>query len=198
MKQLLFIFIGLAAVACSENDLSETTNSSENGVETKSATSSEATLIDPCSIITVDKLCAVFMVNDPSTVEMYSREKYADTKQCQFLWTESQTSVKSSQLLVNITSKIDESNPTKYSRMLEIDLEKGLLGSQQQIIKPESVSGLGKGAYFWAQLDEEKVQKIKFQIDEKYMVELMYNSNFGVPHTDVRQKLTELAKVILN
>lgn len=193
MKTIIPFLCGLVLVACSSTDPTETTTESPEN----SGSLVDVKLIDPCSIITEDVLKTVFNVSDPSTIEMYAREKSTNAKQCQFLWTESTSSVKSSQLMIDIMSNMKgQESPTAYSRMLEMDLLNGLLGQQQQLIKPSPIADFGPGAYYWAQLEQDNVQKIKFQINENYMVQVMYNSNFDTPETEVKKKLMKIGNQI--
>ena len=85
-------------------------------------------------------------------------------------------------------------SPTAYSRMLEMDVLNGLMDRKQQLINPTAIGELGKGAYYWEEGSADNAQKIKFQVDENYMVQVLFNSNFDTPYTDVKQKLVEIGK----
>ena len=61
--------------------------------------------------------------------------------------------------------------------MLRIDLEKGLMATAQQVIKPTAIDGFGEFAYAWEQSAISKVSKIKFQKEERYLVEVMFSTN---------------------
>lgn len=177
---------------------SSPTAGSESGEENASesaAATKDLELIQPCSLFNSKDLATVFGIGDMSTIEEFSRNKATNTNQCQFIWTESASSTKSSQIMIDVMVNLEgQKSPTAYSRMLELDLINGLLGQQQQLIKPSPIADFGKSAYYWAQLEQEKVQKIKYQIDENYMIQIMYNSNFEVPHDEVKKKLVQIGQ----
>jgi hypothetical protein len=87
--------------------------------------------------------------------------------------------------------------PRRFSNMLRMDMQNGVLSSKQQKIMPTPVDGLGKNAYHWADLDFQNFQKIKFQKDENYYVEVFHNGN-DVEDTElIKEKLLEISKTLI-
>lgn len=195
MKTIYLLTLLLALAACTESSspaAEETNESTETGTTTNALS-----LINPCSIISTATIESTFDVAAPATLEMFERQPYDNMKQCQFIWSESEKSTKGSQIMVDIMVNMEGfESPTPYSRMLEMDLLNGLLDRKQQLINPTAIGEFGKGAYYWVEGSADNVQKIKFQVNENYMVQILFNSNFDVPYTDVKQKLIALGKTI--
>ncbi len=81
--------------------------------------------VNPCELFDANQLASVFNITDKSLIEIYARDKYASTKQCQFIWQESVGSVKGSQIMIDISHKTEDKGAA-FSRMLELDLQNGL------------------------------------------------------------------------
>lgn len=184
-------------MSCNTNK--KETSSTVNETKTQTQPHNAIISVRPCELFTKELLASTFNIQDLSTIEYYDRRKYKTTDQCQYIWTASKSASNASQLIINITSNTHETdNPTPYSRLLAIDLEKGLIGTKQQIIKPIVIDGLGENAYFWAQPDYQDVQKIKFQVNNSYMVEVIYNSYLESAQNDIKKKLCTIGTLIQN
>ena len=80
--------------------------------------------------------------------------------------------------------------------MLQVDLQKGVMGFSGQVIQPVNIEGLGTNAYEVNQKSNQLLHRIKFQKDNKYLVEITFNSNLNNFPDDINKKMKEIAKNI--
>lgn len=196
MKSLLITSIVLFLVSCNAT----TEKSNPEGNETKLETTTEVKPVNPCDLFSSEQLVAVFDIKDPATVEMYPRDKYSTTKQCQFIWLEEEGSVKGSQMMIDISSRTEDMGAT-FSRMLQLDLEKGLSASEDGKmvnILPAKLEGFGENAYHWAQPNFQNTQKISFQVRNEFRVDITFNchEDIQVSQALVKDKIIQVGKVI--
>lgn len=197
MKSILNTLIVLLLVGCNATT-SENSNSAEE--QTKVETTSEVKPVNPCDLFSSAQLVATFDIKDAATIEMYPRDKYNTTKQCQFIWPEEAGSVKGSQLMIDITSRTEDMGAT-FSRMLQLDLEKGLSASEDGKmvnILPAKLEGFGENAYHWAQPNFQNTQRISFQIRNEYRVDIIFNCNEGMEVSQelIKNKIIQVGKTI--
>ena len=188
----------LLLVSCSNKPENKSTENTNNIPKTSS--NKVATPKNPCDLFDENQLANVFGVADKSLIEMYSRDKYETTKQCQFIWQEEKGSVEGNQIMIDITSKTETMGAT-FSRMLELDLQNGLTARENNetiIIKPTPLENFGDFAYHWEQPNFQSVQKITFQVNNDYRVDVTYNSHRHInASTDIiKSKLIEIGKQI--
>jgi hypothetical protein len=200
MKKNLYLLILVVLVSCNnktENNSSENTKNDIETLESKVVTPKK-----PCDLFNSDQLVSVFDIKDASTIEMYARDQYGTKKQCQFIWPEEKGSIVGSQIMIDISCKSDDMGAT-FSRMLELDLQKGLTASENGkviTILPTSIKGFGDHAYHWTQPDFQQVQKIVFQVDDNYKVEITYTAHkqAKLAAEDAKNKLVEIGNLIQN
>lgn len=196
MKKIINIIVVLTLISC--NTKAEKLSTTETFTEEPSSKAIEA--VKPCELFGIDQLASVFNIEDKSSIEMYDRTKSNTTKQCQFIWQEKDNAIQGSQIMINITHKSEDMGAT-FSRMLELDLEKGLSASENGkiiIIKPTPLEGFGDDAYHWEQLSFQNLQKIVFQVQNNYKIEILYNSHNGVnvePNI-IKNKLIQIGKTL--
>lgn len=196
LLNICFIFSLLSLSSCQE-----TKNSlDKEAVTTKKESTAAIKTINPCDLFDTQNLVDVFGIADASTIEMYAREQNGSKKQCQFLWPEEKGSVAGSQIMIDITSKAEDMGAT-FSRMLQLDLQNGLSANengQTTIIKPTGLIGFGKSAYHWEQPNFQNVQKITFQVENNYRIDITYNAHNAVNISKdlIKMKLIEIGKQI--
>ena len=194
---VLFLIM-LVLVSCNnktENNSSEKTNNSVN-----TSVNKVVIVQNPCELFDANQLANLFDIADKSLIEMYSRDKYGSTKQCQFIWQEKAGSVETSQIMIDITSKSEDMGST-FSKMLELDLQNGLPArenNQTLIIKPTPLEDFGNFAYHWAQPNFQNVQKITFQVNNEYRVDITYNTHGTnkIAASLIKSKLIQIGKTI--
>lgn len=194
MKSILNIFLVVLLASC--NSITDTSNANQLNAENSST--NEVLPVKPCELFSTEQLAFVFNIQDKSTIEMYDRSKHSATNQCQFIWPEEKGSLKSSQIMINITRKTPDDG-SSFSRKLELDLQNGLSASENGkvvIIKPKEIEGFGNFAYHWAQPNFQNTQKIKFQLNDLYMVEILFNSNTEVLPEDIENKLIKIGEIL--
>lgn len=198
MKKSLYLLILVVLVSCNnktENNTSENTKNDTETLENKVVTPK-----NPCDLFGTDQLVSVFDIQDASTIEMYARDQYGTKKQCQFIWPEEKGSVAGSQIMIDITSKTDDMGAT-FSRMLDLDLQNGLTARENNetiIIKPTPLENFGDFAYHWEQPSFQSVQKITFQVNDAYRVDITYNAHGTINASKdlIKSKLIEIGKTI--
>lgn len=202
MKSIVTTLAVILLLSC--NNKTESSNTAETPSEkttTVQKSSKEVTPAKPCALFGKDQLVEVFNIQAPNTVEMYDKEKFrSNTNQCQFIWQEAEGSVKGSQIMIDISHKTKDMGAT-FSRMLELDLQKGLTArenNQTITIMPTPLEGFGDFAYHWTQPNFQNVQIIKFQVRNEYDVKITFNCHEGVTvsHEDIKNKIIEIGKHI--
>ena len=188
----------LMLVSCNNKTESNSTENTNNATETSE--NKVVTPKKPCDLFGTDQLVSAFDIKDASTIEMYARDLYGTKKQCQFIWPEEKGSVAGSQIMIDITSRTEDMGAT-FSRMLELDLQNGLSArenNQTIIIKPIPLNGFGDFAYHWEQPNFQSVQKITFQVNNEYRVDITYNAHGTInASTDlIKSKLIEIGKIV--
>lgn len=173
----LIMFVLVSCNNKTENNASENTKNETEVLENKVVTPK-----NPCDLFNAEQLVRVFDIKNVSTIEMYARDQYGSKKQCQFIWTQEKGSVAGSQIMIDITSKTEDMGAT-FSRMLELDLQNGLSArenNQTIIIKPTPLENFGDFAYHWEQPSFQSVQKITFQVNNEYRVDITYNAHKSI------------------
>lgn len=198
MKNYLSILL-LLIVSCNTKNEKATPNEAEEATPA-TAISKDVHPIDPCTLLKSEQLATMFNIVNDSAIETYTRDMYGTTKQCQFIWQEEKGSVKGSQLLVIISSKEKDAGAT-FSKMLQLDIENGLSASENGEvinIKPTPLQGFGDNAYHWTQPNFQNVQKIVFQVNNDYKVEIMFNCHkeISIDQEDIKNKLIETGTLI--
>lgn len=196
MKSVLNTLIVLFLVSC--NATTENSNPEEN--QTKVETTNEVKPVNPCDLFSSAQLVAIFDIKDAATIETYPRDKYNTTKQCQFLWPEEEGSVRGSQIMIDISSRTEDMGAT-FSRMLQLDLEKGLSASEDGKvvnILPTKLQGFGENAYHWAQPNFQNTQKISFQVRGEYRVDITFNCDEGIQVSQelIKNKIIQVGEII--
>lgn len=189
MKKIIVLLIVIAIASCNNKSTENETN------DTKAVKAQ-----NPCELFDVNQLANVFNIADNSLIEMYSHDKYENTKQCQFIWQEKAGSIEASQIMIDITHKT-ENMGTTFSRMLALDLKNGLTAlenNQTIIIKPTPLNGFGNFAYHWEQPSFQNVQKIAFQVDNNYRVVITFNchKNIKVSQNEIKNRLIKIGTII--
>lgn len=194
MKNILNTIVVVVLISCTTKKESPNSNLQEEKVEVVS--SKKVALISPCDLLSQADIKATFEL-EGVTIENYARNPYPDTNICEFIWNNAKDVTKASQIIITISSNLEiDEMPRKFSNMLRMDIEKGVTGTKQQIITPKLIDGFGTNAYYWTQPDFQNVQKIKFQIDEAYLVEVMYNSNVQIAQEEIKNKLIQIGQTI--
>lgn len=198
MKNSLCLLILVVLVSCNNKTENKTSENTKNVTETLK--NKVVTPKNPCDLFGTDQLVSVFDIQDASTIEMYARDLYGTKKQCQFIWPEEKGSVAGSQIMIDITSKTDDMGAT-FSRMLELDLQNGLTArenNQTIVIKPKPIENLGDFAYHWEQPSFQSVQKITFQVNDEYRVDITYNSHGSIKVSGelIKSELIEIGNQI--
>lgn len=192
MKNILSIVLVAIFFSCTEKKEDANSNIEIN----KQENLDEVVLINPCDLVSMDDIASAFGV-DTATIESYARNPYPDTNRCEFIWNDLNEVTKASQIMITISSNLEmEDMPRKFSNMLRMDLEKGVMGTKQQIIKPTPIDGFGTNAYHWTEPDFQNIQKIKFQLNEAYLVEVLLNSSGTVNSEEIKEKLLQIGKNI--
>ncbi|UOX35575.1 hypothetical protein LXD69_08625 [Flavobacterium sediminilitoris] len=192
MKNILSIVLVAIFFSCTEKKENANSNIEIN----KQENLDEVVLINPCDLVSIEDIATTFGA-DVTTMESYTRNPYPDTNRCEFTWNVPQDVTKASQIMITISSNLEmEDMPRKFSNILRMDKEKGVLGSQQQIIKPTPIDGFGTNGYHWVEPDFQNVQKIKFQLNEAYLVEVLFNSSGTVNSEEIKEKLLQIGKNI--
>lgn len=192
MKKSLYLLILVVLVSC--NNKTENTKNNTETLESKVVTPK-----NPCDLFGKDQLVSVFDIQNASTIEMYARDEYG-TQTCQFIWPEEEGSVAASQIMIDITPKTEDMGAT-FARMLELDLQNGLTARENNetiIIKPTPLENFGDFAYHWEQPSFQSVQKITFQVNNEYKVNITYTAHKAVnaPKDLIKSKLIEIGKII--
>lgn len=198
MKHILYTVCLLIAVSCNN----KTANSAETPESNKNEQPEKAAIapINPCDLFNKEQLTTVFSIVDSTTIEMFARDKYGDSKQCQFIWPDEKESIQGSQIMIDISSKTPDMGAT-FSRMLELDKQNGLTARENNetiIIMPTSLQGFGDHAYHWEQIDFQSVQKITFHVRNEYRIDITYNAHkhINMPKEEVKNKLIQIGKII--
>ena len=194
MKPIIKLIIVVLLISC--NTKKETPNSNLQEEKVEVVSSKKVALISPCDLLSQADIKATFEL-EGVTIENYARNPYPDTNRCEFVWNNANDVTKGSQVMITISSNFEiDDMPRKFSNMLRMDIEKGVMGSKQQIIKPTPITDFGTNAYHWSEPDFQNVQKIKFQMDEAYLVEVMYNSNVQITQDEIKNKLIQVGNQI--
>ncbi|CAM3903896.1 MULTISPECIES: hypothetical protein [Flavobacterium] len=192
MKNIINVIVVVLLISCTTKK--ENVNSNE--ATTENVVSEKVALINPCDLVSMDDIASAFGI-DISTIESYARNPYPDTNRCEFIWNDPNEVTKASQIMITISSNLEmEDMPRKFSNMLRMDIEKGVMGTKQQIIKPTPIDGFGANAYHWKEPDFQNVQKIKFQSNEAYLIEILFNSSETVNSEEIKEKLIQIGKNI--
>lgn len=196
MKSALKILIIVLLISC--NNKTDKKNAIESKEEVTSA--KEIKTINPCDIFSSEQLVTIFNIQTPGNIEVNPKSKYGSTLQCQFAWYDNKETSKSSQVIIDISAKTSDMGAT-FSRMLELDLEKGLSGTENGkvvVIMPEKIDNFGDFAYHWQQPSFQNLQKISFQLDNQYRVDITYNSYKGIGLTsdEIKNNLMQIAQLI--
>lgn len=197
MKKVVFIIV-LAITSCNNKTENNTSENTKNDTETSE--NKVVTPKNPCDLFGTEQLVSVFDIQDASTIEMYARDLYGTKKQCQFIWPEEKGSVAGSQIMIDITSKTEDMGAT-FSRMLDLDLQNGLTARENNetiIIKPTPLENFGDFAYHWEQPSFQSVQKITFQVNDAYRVDITYNAHGTINASKdlIKSKLIEIGNQI--
>lgn len=198
MKKSLYLLILVVLVSCNNKTENNTSENKKNVTETSE--NKVVTPKNPCDLFNTDQLVSVFDIKNASTIEMYARDQYGTKKQCQFIWTEEEGSVAVSQIMIDITSKTEDMGAT-FARMLELDLQNGLTARENNetiIIKPTALENFGDFAYHWEQASFQSVQKITFQVNNEYRVDITYNAHKSINASKdlIKSKLIAIGKTI--
>ncbi|BCY28960.1 hypothetical protein [Flavobacterium okayamense] len=198
MKKSLYLLILVVLVSCNNKTENNTSENKKNVTETSE--NKVVTPKNPCDLFNTDQLVSVFDIKNASTIEMYARDQYGSKKQCQFIWTEEEGSVAGSQIMIDITSKTEDMGAT-FARMLELDLQNGLTARENNetiIIKPTVLENFGDFAYHWEQHSFQSVQKITFQVNNEYRVDITYNAHKSINASKdlIKSKLIAIGKTI--
>ncbi|WP_445710455.1 hypothetical protein [Flavobacterium sp.] len=194
MKNIANIIILVLLISCTSKK--ENTNSDNKEAAIENEVSEKVMLVNPCDLVSMDDIASAFGV-DIATIESYARNPYPDTNRCEFIWNDPNNVTKASQIMITISSNLEmEDMPRKFSNMLRMDIEKGVMGTKQQIIKPTPIDGFGANAYHWVEPDFQNVQKIKFQSNEAYLIEILFNSSETVNSEEIKGKLLQIGKNI--
>ncbi len=198
MKLILSCFVALLLAACGDSSTTAESSAVEitAGDATQAVASGEVAVVDPCSLLADSAVAEVFEV-DAAGFERYARNPYPDTKRCEYLWSDPNNPIKGRQLTVTISANGEiEAMPRRYSNMLRMDIEKGLMATAQQVIKPTAIDGFGEFAYAWGQSAISKVSKIKFQKEERYLVEVMFSTNDDALPDAISVQLKEVGQMV--
>lgn len=199
MKTIVYRIILLLLISCNSTTDKKESNTVDSKVKNTSA--KDVKPASPCELFTSENLASLFEIKDASTIEMYVRDAFREnTNQCQFIWPEEKGSIKASQIMVDITHKYKDMGAT-FSRMLELDIKNGLTAIENGktiTIKPMPIDDFGDHAYHWTQPSFQNVQKITFQVENNYRVDITYNSHAGVniQESVIKQKLIEIGQQI--
>ena len=194
MKNIANIIILVLLISCTTKKENTNTNHTEETLE--NVVSEKVVLINPCDLVSMDDIASAFGV-DIATIESYARNPYPDTNRCEFIWNDPSEVTKASQIMITISSNLEMVDmPRKFSNMLRMDIEKGVMGTKQQIIKPTPIDDFGTNAYHWKEPDFQNVQKIKFQSNEAYLVEVLFTTSATVNSEEIKGKLLQIGKNI--
>lgn len=194
MRPILNTILVVFLISCTSKK--ENTNSDNKKAVIEHEVSEKVALVNPCDLVSMDDIATAFGV-DSATIESYTRNPYPDTNRCEFIWNDPNDATKGSQIMITISSNLEiKEMPSKFSNMLRMDLEKGVMGTKQQIIKPTPIDGFGTNGYHWTQPDFQNVQKIKYQVDEKYLVEVLFNAYKDVDASEIKNKLLKIGNTI--
>ncbi len=70
------------------------------------------------------------------------------------------------------------------------------MATAQQVIKPTAIDGFGEFAYAWEQSAISKVSKIKFQKEERYLVEVMFSTSDDALPEGITAQLSEVGQLV--
>ncbi|MDP5121836.1 MAG: hypothetical protein NWQ46_09600 [Spirosomaceae bacterium] len=193
MKKVLFLSLITFSFACS----SGTSTSETMDEATVSETTEEPILKNACDIISVDDFAKLFNIQATGEIETYARTPDPNKSTCQFLWQANAAPTSGNQVMITIMTNDEKAEmPRRFSNMLRMDIQNGVMSTKQAKLMPTPVDGLGENAYHWAELDFQNFQKIKFQVDENYYVEVFHNGN-DVDDTElIKEKLLEISKTL--
>ena len=196
MKNIINVIVVVLLISCTTKKENSKEEINSNEATTENVVSEKVALINPCDLVSMDDIASAFGV-DTATIESYARNPYPDTNRCEFIWNDPSEVTKASQIMITISSNLEINEmPRKFSNMLRMDLEKGVMGTKQQIIKPTPIDGFGTNGYHWVEPDFQNVQKIKFQLNEAYLVEVLFNSSGTVNSEEIKEKLLQIGKNI--
>lgn len=194
MKNIANTILVVFLISCTSKK--ENTNSDNKEVAIENEASEKVMLVNPCDLVSMDDIASAFEIKS-TTIETYARNPYPDTNRCEFIWNDPNDVTKGNQIMITISSNMErEEMPRKFSNMLRMDLEKGVMGTKQQIIKPIPIDDFGTIAYYWAEPDFQNVQKIKFQSNETYLVEVLFTTSTTVNPEEIKEKLLQIGKNI--
>lgn len=192
MKKIaFFLLIMIAQLSCSSETKSETVES-----DTNSDKPTELVLKNACDIISVNDIAKLF-TTEVAGIETYAKTPSPTKSTCQFTWQKSDAPTSGSQVMITISLNDQKAEmPRRFSNMLRMDMQNGVMGSKQHKIMPTSIEGFGENAYHWSELDFQNLQKIKFQVDENYYVEVFHNGNTAGDAEATKAKLLEISKTL--
>lgn len=194
MKNIANIIILVLLISCTTKK--ENPNSNTEEIKNEISVVEAVKLVNPCDLVSLEDIASAFEI-DIATIESYARNPYPDTNRCEFIWDDPSDVTKASQIMITISSNLEmEDMPRKFSNMLRMDIEKGVMGTKQQIIKPTSIDDFGTNAYHWTEPDFQNVQKIKFQSNEAYLVEVLFTTSTTVNSEEIKGKLLQIGKNI--
>ncbi|MVO09483.1 hypothetical protein GOQ30_09970 [Flavobacterium sp. TP390] len=192
MKKIVSIILVTIFFSCTEKKENANSNIEIN----KQENLDEVVLLNPCDLVSIEDIATTFEA-DVTTMENYARNPYPDTNRCEFTWNVPQDVTKACQIMITISSNLEiDEMPRKFSNILRMDKEKGVLGSQQQIIKPTPIDGFGTNAYHWTEPDFQNIQKIKFHVNDMYLIEILFNTSAIVNQEEIKVKLIQVGKDI--
>ncbi|KIX21894.1 hypothetical protein SY27_04205 [Flavobacterium sp. 316] len=196
MKNIINVIVVVLLISCTTKKENSKEEINSNEVTTENVVSEKVVLINPCDLVSMDDIALAFGV-DTATIESYARNPYPDTNRCEFIWNDPNEVSKASQIMITISSNLEINEmPRKFSNMLRMDLEKGVMGTKQQIIKPTPIGGFGENAYHWAESEVQNVQKIKFHVNDMYLIEILFNTSAIVNQEEIKVKLIQVGKDI--
>ena len=153
--------------------------------------------VNPCDLITKEEIVTIFSIPEISSLEQFEKTNGEDSKSCQFIWNDTVEIRKANQVTITIFLNNElATRPSKFTDMLQVDLQKGVMGFGGQVIQPMNIEGLGNNAYEVNQKSNQLLHRIKFQKDNKYLVEITFNSNLNNFPDDINKKMKEIAKNI--
>ena len=190
MKKLTLLLSIFVCACGSESN----TNSTES--QTTAEAQSALELKNACDFISAADVTEMFNIQTEG-METYAKTPSPNQTTCQYIWQGTASPSSGHQLMITITMNDEKAEmPRRFSNMLRIHLQDGMMGVKQENIKPSPVEGLGEFAYHWAQLSFQNTQKICFQKDENYLVEVMYNANEAVDNESIKSKLLEISNTL--
>lgn len=190
MKKLTLL-LSLFICACGSES---NTNSTESQATAEAQFALE--LKNACDFISATDVTEMFNIQTEG-METYAKTPSPNQTTCQYIWQGTASPTSGNQLMITITMNDEKAEmPRRFSNMLRIHLQDGIMGVKQENIKPTPTEGLGEYAYHWEQLSFQNTQKICFQKDENYLIEVMHNANEAIDNELVKTKLIEISKTL--